>query len=133
MKRTAFEVLMIASLSLGLTGPARAQAQDAQDEGPGRGVARISIMNGDVSIRRGDSGEYVAAGINAPLVVADHLLTGDGSRAELQFDYSNFLRMAPNAEVRLSELEYNRYQIQIAQGTIVYRVLRNRDAEVELS
>jgi len=29
----------------------------AQDE-PGRGVARISVINGDVSVRRGDSGDW---------------------------------------------------------------------------
>ncbi|HVX66877.1 MAG TPA: DUF6600 domain-containing protein [Bryobacteraceae bacterium] len=104
----------------------------AQDEETGRGVARISLLNGDVSVRRGDSGDWVAAAINAPLVVSDHVLTGTGSRAEVQFDYANFLRLSSDAEIRLAELENNRYQIQISRGTITFRVLRDAQADVEL-
>ena len=32
-------------------------------------------MNGDVSVRRGDSGDVVAAALNAPLMADDRLLT----------------------------------------------------------
>lgn len=105
----------------------------ADDADPGRGVARISVINGDVSVRRGDSGDWVAAAVNAPLVVQDTIATGPGSRAEVQFDYANMLRLASNTEVRLSELEYRRYQVQVARGTVEFRVLRNSDADVEVS
>lgn len=103
------------------------------DDGPGRGVARISLINGDVSVRRGDSGDWVAAAINAPLVVQDHISTGPNSRAEVQFDYANFLRLSSNSEVRFTELEHRRYQMQVARGTVTFRVLRNSEADVELS
>jgi len=33
------------------------RAKRREEDGPGRGVARISLMNGDVSVRRGDSGD----------------------------------------------------------------------------
>ena len=105
---------------------------DDSDE-PGRGVARISVINGDVSVRRGDSGDWVAAAPNAPLVVQDHVLTGANSRAELQFDWANFIRLSSNTELRLSELEHLRYQIQVARGTVTFRVLRDSEAEVEVS
>ncbi len=105
----------------------------AEEEGPGRGVARISVINGDVSVRRGDAGEWIAAAINAPLVVQDRLFCGPLSRAELQFDYANMIRVDENSEVRLSELEYQRYQVQIARGTVMFRVLRDSRSDVELS
>ncbi len=108
--------------------PAILLAQDA-----GRGVARLSLMNGDVSIRRGDSGDQIAAALNAPLVVTDRVYTGPSSRAELQFDYANFLRLASNAEVRLSELIEGRYQIQMAAGLATFTVLRDSQADVEIS
>src|SRR5579862_7711435 len=54
---------------------------DGQYE-PGRAVARISILNGDVSVRRGDSGDVVAAALNAPIMGDDRLLTGSSARAE---------------------------------------------------
>ena len=121
----------IALAALTLAVPVWAQNQD--DDGPGRGVARISLIGGDVSVRRGDSGEYVAAAVNGPLVVQDRVLTGAASRAEVQFDWANMLRMSGDAEIRLAELEYRRYQVQVARGLVTLRVLRDTDAEVEIS
>ncbi len=105
--------------------------QDSDE--PGRGVARISLINGDVSVRRGDSGDWVAAAVNAPLVVEDAVFTGANSRAEVQFDWANMVRLAENSEVRLAQLENNRYIIQVARGTITFLVLRDSQADVEIS
>ena len=108
--------------------PIRAQDQDDQK----RGVARISLMNGEVSVRRGDSGEWVAGVINAPLLTDDRISTGPNSRAEIQFDASNILRIGGNAEVRLADLEYGRFQIELAHGTATFRVIRQNGANVEV-
>src|SRR5947209_6009327 len=95
--------LILAALTATLAIPVLAQDQD-QDPGPGRAVARISVINGEVSVKRGDSTDLVAAAINAPLVVEDRLLTGPASRAEVQFDSGNAIRLGSSTEVRLSEL-----------------------------
>jgi hypothetical protein len=108
-------------------------AQDREGYDPNRGVARISFMNGNVSVRRGDSGDVVAAIVNAPLTIGDRVLTAEGARAEVQLDFANLLRIGPSSEVRFSELAQGRYQIQIATGTTSFRVLRDSDAQVELS
>jgi hypothetical protein len=118
------------ALAMALMAVVRA---DSPDEA-GRGVARISVINGDVSVQRGDSGDWVAAALNAPLVVQDRVLTGPGSRAEVQFDYSNMVRLAANSEVRLAELDNGRYLIQLGRGTIIFRVLRDQPkADTEIS
>ena len=124
--------LLLALLIFG-TWPGVLATAQTPDEDADRGVARISVMNGDVSVRRGDSGDWVAAAVNAPLVVPDSVLVGNASRAEIQLDSANMLRMAENSEVRLSELEYARYQLQIAQGTVTFSVIRDSDADVDLS
>src|SRR5688572_28946318 len=119
-----------------LIGATAAFGQDGGSgsaDGPGRGVARISLMNGDVSVRRGDSVDLVAAAINSPLVGQDRLITGPTSRAEVQFDWANIVRLSHDAEIRLAELENKRYLLQVARGTVTFRVLRDHDAEVELS
>jgi hypothetical protein len=108
-------------------------AAQGDDDGPGRGVARISLINGDVSVKRGDSGEVSAAAINAPLVIQDRLMTGSGSRAEVQFDYANMVRVAADSEIRMGELEQRRYIVQLAAGLVTFRVLRDSDADVEIS
>ncbi|MBM3811505.1 MAG: hypothetical protein FJW20_07695 [Acidimicrobiia bacterium] len=123
---------MAVSLFFLTVSPYPALAQSA-DDGPGRGVARISVINGDVSLRRGDTGDWTAAAINAPLVVQDRIFTGANSRAELQFDHANMIRMASNAELRLAELEYARYTVQLARGLVTFRVLRNQESDVEIS
>lgn len=104
----------------------------AQEDEPGRGVARVSLINGDVSIRRSDSGDWVAAAPNSPLVAADQVLTGPGSRAEVQFDYANFLRLSSDTEIRIAQLENRRYQIQVARGTVMVDVLRESEADFEV-
>ncbi|MEK7406405.1 MAG: DUF6600 domain-containing protein [Acidobacteriota bacterium] len=126
MRPTAMRILALAALL-----PLAGWAQD--EDGPGRGVARISLINGDVSVRRGDSGDWVAAAVNAPLVVHDRVLTGPSSRAEVQFDWANMVRLAPGTEVRLAELEHQRYQVQVARGTVMLRVLRDSNAQIEVN
>lgn len=103
---------------------------DAND--PEHGVARISIAQGDVNVRRGDTGALVAAVVNAPLMAQDHLQTSDGSRAEVEFDYGNLVRLAPDTDLVFADVEYHRYQVQLAAGTIIYRVLRNADSQSEV-
>jgi hypothetical protein len=115
-------------MAAGLFTPARAQDPDDLK----RAVARISLMNGEVSVRRGDSADWVAGVINAPLLADDRISTGPNSRAEVQFDAVNALRIGGNAEVRVAQLEYGRYQMEVARGTVTYRVLRASDVNVEL-
>ena len=106
---------------------------DSQGVAPDHGVARISVIEGSVSIRQGDAGDLSAAALNAPLMATDRISTGDGSRAEVEFDALNSIRLAPNTEVRLSELQYKQYQVQIAQGTVMFHVVRDNDAREEIS
>jgi len=111
-------------LAMGAAIPARAQAPAPEDLS--RGVARIGLMDGEVSVRRGDSGEWVAGVINAPLMTDDRVATGQNSRAEVQFDSANVLRIGGNAEIQV--LENGRYHIEIARGTVTYRIVRQSQA-----
>jgi len=132
MKRAWMSWLVALGTLLIAVAPLAAQ-DDPDRDSADRGVARISVINGDVSVRRGDSGDWVAAAVNAPLVVADQIATGPNSRAEVQFDYANMIRLSSDSEVRFSDLAYHRYQVQVARGTVLYRVLRESDAQVEIS
>jgi hypothetical protein len=95
-------------------------------------VARISIVQGDVNVKRADNGELTAAVVNAPLLSQDRLQTSLGSRAEIELDSANLIRVAPNTDVGMAVLEYHQYQIQLGAGTMIYRVLRNSSAQVEV-
>jgi hypothetical protein len=106
------------------------RAQDPDDLK--RGVARISLMDGEVSVRRGDSGDWVAGVINAPLMADDFIASGPNSRAEVQFDSANLLRMGANAQLHLTQLEDGHYQMELARGTISFGVVRPSNANIEV-
>jgi hypothetical protein len=98
--------------------PARADAPPA-----GPGVARISLIQGDVGVRHDDAGETVAAVVNAPLLVGDYLSTGDaGSAAELQVDGATVIRAGYSTQLRFTKLDSGERVAQIAQGTVEERV-----------
>jgi hypothetical protein len=74
------------------------------DDNSNPGVARISLTNGNVTVQRGDSGDTVAAAVNAPVMVGDYLSTGDNSRSEVQFDNADFARLGADTQVRFTQL-----------------------------
>src|SRR6185312_2898596 len=90
--------------------PQMQQPQDQPDAAADEqhGVARVSVVQGDVNVKRGDNGQLEAAAINAPLMARDHLQTSPGSRAEIELDYANLIRLGPNTDVGIANLEYHR-------------------------
>ena len=96
------------------------------------GVARVSLIKGDVSMERGDSNEWVAVTVNTPLVPGDTIATGPGSHAEVQLDYSNVVRLADNAELKIADLNDSRIQLQVARGTVDLAVFKGNQATSEI-
>src|ERR1700680_493975 len=111
------------------------------------GVARISLIQGDVSGQRGDTGDWAAAALNQPLVGGDRISTGDGSEAELQLDHSNILRLGNNAHAKIAtlghtpidrtqidrtQIERTQIQVQIGQGLAYFTVFKDSEAEAEI-
>ncbi len=110
--------------------PAPARAADEDEDRP---VARLSLLEGDVSVRLGDTGDWIAAAVNAPVLAEDTVATPFGARAEIQLDWANMVRLGADTELRLAELENERYIVQLARGLITFRVQRESAAEVEIS
>jgi hypothetical protein len=123
-------LLGIALLLTGLGVMVRAQDENSDQD---RGMARISVIAGEVSVQRGDSGEITAATVNAPVGADDRISTGPGAHAEVQFDYANILRLGSDSDVRLTELTGTRYQLQVGRGTVIFSVVRDSHGQVEIS
>jgi hypothetical protein len=132
---------LLALAAFAIAQPAPPPQSDDPDSAPdapdgqyetGRAVARISVINGDVSVRRGDSGDVISGVMNAPVMAGDAILTSSSSRGEVQLDSANMLRFSPNSEVRFAGMDIRNFQIQIASGTVILRVLRPSEAQVEL-
>lgn len=96
------------------------------------GVARISLIQGEVSTQRGDTGDWAAAAVNQPLVAGDRISTGDSSQAELQLDHGNVLRLGNNAQAKIATVERVHIQVQVGQGLAYYTVFKDSETEVEV-
>jgi hypothetical protein len=115
--------------------PPEAQPGGPTGEAPAKtdmGVGRISLIHGDVSTQRGDSGEWSAATLNQPVVNGDKVSTGDGARTEVQLDFANVLRLGPNSKANIANFTKKNIQIQLGQGIADYVVWKNSEAEPEI-
>ncbi|PYV91607.1 MAG: hypothetical protein DMG05_06985 [Acidobacteria bacterium] len=101
-------------------------------EEPEPGAARVSLIHGDVSTMRGDSGDWVATTLNAPVVGGDKVSTGAGSRTEIELDHANVVRLDQRSEAKIADLTRTRVQIQLAQGLITYTVFKGNEADIEI-
>ncbi len=129
----------------GNTQPGNAQPNDSQPleaqpggpsgEGPARtdmGVARISLIHGDVSTQRGDSGDWSAAVLNQPVMGGDKVSTAVNARTELQLDFANIFRLGANSKANVATLTDKNIQIQLSQGLSSYTVSKDSEAEPEI-
>jgi len=96
------------------------------------GAARISMMHGEVSTQRGDSGDWSAAALNAPLMPGDKISTGDGSRAEVQLDFADVFRVGDHTRAQIATLTGNNIQVQLAHGVASYTAFPEGEARVEI-
>lgn len=96
------------------------------------GVARASLVHGDVNMQRGDSGDWVAVTLNTPFVAGDRVSTGDRSRAEVQLDFANVLRLDQNSTAKIADLTRTHMQVQMSQGLANYDVMKGNEADAEI-
>lgn len=95
-------------------------------------VARLSAISGTVSTQRGDTGEWATGAINTPLVSGDKVAAGEDSKAEVQLDYADLLRLAGNTQANLTNLSKDQIQVQIAAGLADFVVLKRAQAASEI-
>ena len=131
MKRKS-PLLLTALIAAALSIPPAALGQQEEDDGPGLGVARVSLINGDVTVRRGDSGDWIQAEVNMPLVEGDSIAAGRASRAEVQLDYSNLLRLNEESELNVTQLANRSFRVQVERGIVTYSELQGGEADMDI-
>jgi hypothetical protein len=87
-------------------------------------VARISLLAGDVSLRRAGSNKWERAALNTPLVEGDRLATGAASRVEIQIDSRNFVRVGEYSTVDVVTLRDAGVALSLPEGTATLRLAR---------
>lgn len=138
MKKILASLAAIFLMLGALPAISQAQGNPPQEQAanqPGKlepGVARVSFIHGDVSAQHNDNGDWVAVTLNTPVVEGDRVATGQKSRAELQLDWADVLRMSDSATARVASLSRTNIQVQVGQGLTTYTVLKGSEANSEI-
>ncbi len=117
------------SLALVISGTGLAQEADyAPEADPPSRVARISYIQGQVSVQPADSGVPEEAVLNRPLTISDRLTTDYGSRAELSVGTAA-LRVDELSDLTIDNLDLDIAQIALNSGTLGIHVRELRESE----
>lgn len=108
--------------------PADASQQAAQQPG----IARLSYIQGNVSTQHGGNGDWIAVTANTPVESGDRVSTGDNSRAELQLDSTDVLRMSASSSAQVAALSRSNIKVQVGEGLVTYSVLKGSQADTEI-
>jgi hypothetical protein len=99
----------------------------AQD--PPARVARLSLLQGQVSFQPASVNDWTGATINYPITIGDHLYADMDSRAELQLG-STAIRLGATSALSFLNLDDRVVQMRLDQGGLIVRVLSLEPDEI---
>lgn len=114
----AFSLLM--TLLLG-TGVSAFEVDDDIPEVTAR-VARISLIRGNVQIRRAGSQDWERAVLNLPIVEGDEVTADADSRFEVQFNSYTHLRIGENSYLKIANLKDEGIAVSLPEGRLTLRI-----------
>src|SRR4051812_9490605 len=119
MRKHSFQALAALSLSLVL-GLARAQDSDSYDDPPDR-AARLSYLQGDVSMQPAGEDDWAPAILNRPLTTGDKLWAERGARAEIQVGPAD-VRLGDDTGFSFLNVDDDTIQMRMTAGVIYVNV-----------
>jgi len=93
-------------------------------------LARLSYIEGHVSLQYTSDVEWSAASINLPLEPGDRIYTGRDGRAEIEFDEGSVYRLAEDTDIEILSLNENLIQLRILVGLSSLTVSSGLDFEI---
>jgi hypothetical protein len=124
----SFTFLLLLTL---LTTTLVARAADDEEEGDEYDVkarvVRISLITGDVTLKRAGNTDWERAKLNFALVEGDTISTGSNdtqSRVEIQIDARNFVRLGSNSMLKIVTLRDEGVALGVAEGTVTVRLAK---------
>ncbi len=106
-------------------------AQAAPSNPPSR-VGRLSLLDGDVSMRREDGRRWEDATLNWPLTGGDEIATGDDGLAEIRIG-SSALRLGNRTAVDILKLDDEHIRVRLQEGSVAVRLRSpERAAAIEI-
>lgn len=84
-------------------------------------VARVSYIEGAVSLRPSTADDWVQASVNYPMTSGDNIWTDQSSRAELHVG-STALQLGPQTALGWTDLDDTHFQARLDQGEVEIRI-----------
>lgn len=110
------------SLTLALAHSGRAHAADAPDEvDPPDRAARLSFIQGEVSLQPAGEEEWASAIVNRPLTTGDKLWTDEGARAEIYVGQAA-VRLGSDTGFSFLNVDDDTIQMRMTAGVMNVRV-----------
>jgi hypothetical protein len=132
MKTMTFTGKSTLSLLLCLTGLlsfAAPKARANEEKDPPTRVARISSVDGSVSLQPGGQGDWGSAAKNRPVTIGDKLWVDKDSRAELQAGPAA-IHLGSMTALSFLNLDQGITQMRLAEGSINFRVSELREGDL---
>ena len=82
------------------------------------GAIRVNLLQGDVQVKIADTGEWVPASVNMPLVEGDELWVPEGSRAALQSTRGDYVRLDEGTALQILRMDLDSYQFHLTEGRV---------------
>ncbi|MCC4114044.1 hypothetical protein LLG90_01635 [Aromatoleum toluclasticum] len=120
--KNALRLLFIVPLVLALTGASGAVLAD-----PPSRAGRLSVVEGEVALRRDSRRDWVSAAVNLPVTTGDEIATESDGRAELRIG-SSVLRLDQATSVEVLRLDDERIRVRLKEGSVAMRI-RSADRE----
>ena len=114
--RGAFRAMATLSLCL-LFGLARAQDNEPQEADPPDRAARLSFLQGDVSLQPAGEEDWANAIVNRPLTTGDKLWTDQGGRAEIYVGQAA-VRLGSNTGFSFLNVDDDTIQMRMTAGVV---------------
>src|SRR5258705_10478240 len=115
-------LLILAVFSTTIT--ARTADDDADEYDVKARVVRVSLVTGEVSLKRNGNTEWEPVRLNFPLVEGDTVSTDQDSRLELQIDARNFVRLGGRTVLRIVTLRDEGVALSVVEGTATVRLAK---------
>jgi hypothetical protein len=82
------------------------------------GAIRVDLVEGDVQVKIADTGEWVPASANMPLVEGDELWVPEAARAGLQTTRGHYVRLDEETALQILRMDDDSYQFHLAEGRV---------------
>ena len=127
----ALLITTLVAATLAAQAQPRQNRGDYRNERPAVGVAYMSVADGDVT-KTTTEGDTFAVRAGDEIFPGDLIKTTPASRAEIQLDPGNFVRLSANSALRVVQLGNRRFQFELLSGHAGLSQWNEARADVEI-